>query len=88
MGRSRRFLALFPDLEFTDRGSLVAADGWSVRWTMSGTLALPYPDGDRTIEPGGKMAIDAIDFITVRDGELTAKHTYLDWAAATEQLAG
>ena len=80
------FLALFPDLEFTEQEMRPAEWGWSVRWTMSGTLALPYPVGDRTVEPGGRISIDAIDMITASDGLIDAKHTYLDWAAALEQL--
>ena len=44
---------------------LTAEWGWSVRWTMSGTLALPYPRRGRApIEPGGRISIDAIDLIT------------------------
>ena len=80
------FLALFPDLEFTEQEMRPAEWGWSVRWTMSGTLALPYPVGERTAGPGGRIAIDAIDLITVSGGLIDAKHTYLDWAAALEQL--
>ena len=37
-------------------------------------------------EPGSSFEIDAIDMITVADGKLTAKHTYLDWNAALAQL--
>jgi steroid delta-isomerase-like uncharacterized protein len=80
------FLTQFPDLTFTEQELLPAPWGWAVRWTMSGTLAQPYPVGDRTAKPGQSFAIDAVDVITVSDGELTAKHTYLDWAAALEQL--
>jgi ketosteroid isomerase-like protein len=53
---------------------------------MNGTLALPYPAGEVTVAPGGRMSIDAIDLITVGDGEIAEKHTYLDWAAALEQM--
>ena len=53
---------------------------------MSGTLAQPYRDRLQVAEPGGRMEIDALDMITVADGELTAKHTYVDWAAALAQM--
>lgn len=80
------FLAQFPDLAFTEQELLVAEWGWSVRWTMSGTLALPFPVGDRTAEPGTAIRIDAVDVITASNGLIDAKHTYLDWAAGLEQM--
>ena len=80
------FLAQFPDLAFAEQELLVADWGWSVRWTMSGTLALPFPVGDRTAEPGASISVDAVDVITASNGLIDAKHTYLDWAAGLEQL--
>ena len=80
------FLTQFPDLAFAEQELLVAEWGWSVRWTMSGTLAVPFPAGERTAEPGGSIAIDAVDVITASGGLIDAKHTYLDWAAGLEQL--
>ena len=80
------YLAQFPDLAFAEQELLVAEWGWSVRWTMSGTLALPLPVGDRTAEPGASISIDAVDVITASNGLIDAKHTYLDWAAGLEQL--
>jgi hypothetical protein len=80
------FLAQFPDLAFAEQELLVAEWGWSVRWTMSGTLAVPFPVGERTAEPGASIAIDAVDVITASSGLIDAKHTYLDWAAGLEQL--
>jgi steroid delta-isomerase-like uncharacterized protein len=77
---------VFPDLAFAER-ELISGDwGWVVRWSMSGTLAEPYPAGSKVAEPGSSFEIDAIDMITVADGKLTAKHTYLDWQAALDQL--
>lgn len=80
------FIAQFPDIAFDEQELLVAEWGWSVRWTMSGTLALPFPVGDRTAEPGRRISIDAVDVITASAGLIDAKHTYLDWAAGLEQL--
>jgi steroid delta-isomerase-like uncharacterized protein len=80
------FLTQFPDLTFTPQQSLIADWGWTVRWTMSGTLAQPLEMAGARAEPGGRIEIDAVDLITVSDGELTAKHTYVDWAAALQQL--
>jgi steroid delta-isomerase-like uncharacterized protein len=80
------FLAQFPDLTFDSQQTLIADWGWTVRWTMSGTLAQPLELGGARAEPGGRIEIDAVDVITVDGGRLTAKHTYLDWAAGLEQL--
>jgi steroid delta-isomerase-like uncharacterized protein len=80
------FLAQFPDLEFAEQQKMVEEWGWVVRWTMSGTLAQPFDTGSGVAQPGRRMEIDAVDVITVSDGKLTAKHTYVDWAAALRQM--
>jgi steroid delta-isomerase-like uncharacterized protein len=80
------FLTQFPDLEFVEQELHPADWGWAVRWTMSGTLAVPFEVGEKTAEPGGSISIDAVDLITVADGLIAAKHTYLDWAAGLEQM--
>jgi hypothetical protein len=80
------FLAQFPDLTFTEQELLAGEWGWTVRWTMSGTLALPFAVGERTADPGASISIDAVDVITASGGLIDAKHTYLDWAAGLEQM--
>ena len=80
------FLGQFPDLAFAEQELLTADWGWTVRWTISGTLAVPFPVGDRTAEPGASIALDAVDVITASNGLIDAKHTYMDWAAGLEQL--
>ena len=79
-------LTVFPDLTFVEQELISGEWGWVVRWSMSGTLAAPYPAGSKVAKPGSSFEIDAIDMITVADGKLTAKHTYLDWNAALAQL--
>jgi hypothetical protein len=79
-------LTVFPDLTFVEQELISGEWGWVVRWSMSGTLAEPYPAGSKVAEPGSSFEIDALDMITVAGGELTAKHTYLDWQAALVQL--
>lgn len=80
------FLAQFPDLEFVEQERKVEDWGWVVRWTMSGTLALPFDTGPAVADPGGRIEVDAVDVITVEGGLLSAKHTYLDWPTALRQL--
>jgi steroid delta-isomerase-like uncharacterized protein len=77
---------VFPDLTFVEEELICGDWGWVVRWRMSGTLTQPYPAGSKVAEPGSRFEIDAIDMITVADGRLTAKHTYVDWQAALDQL--
>ena len=49
--------------------------------------AAPEVRGREMIEAaGGRIEIDAVDVITVEHGLLTAKHTYVDWAAGLQQL--
>ena len=79
-------LAMFPDLTFVEQELISGEWGWVVRWRMSGTAAQPYPVGSKVAEPGAHFEIDALDMITVADGKLTAKHTYLDWQDALNQL--
>lgn len=82
------FLAQWPDLSFTEQDSRVHEWGWVVRWTMSGTLAESgeIVEGEAA-EAGAHFEVDAVDVIEVADGELTAKHTYVDSQALLRQLA-
>jgi steroid delta-isomerase-like uncharacterized protein len=81
------FLAQWPDLAFTEQDSVLHDGGWVVRWTMSGTLA----ESGEVVEgesaaAGAHFEVDAVDVIEVADGELTAKHTYVDSQALLRQL--
>ena len=80
------FLTQFPDLAFVEQELIEGEWGWVVRWRMSGTLAVPFEVGDRVAEPGARFEVDAIDMITASRGRIDAKHTYLDWQAALEQI--
>jgi steroid delta-isomerase-like uncharacterized protein len=81
------FLAQWPDLTFTEQDSHVGDWGWVVRWTMSGTLAESgeVVEGEAA-EAGARFEVDAVDVIEVADGELTAKHTYVDSQVLLRQL--
>ena len=83
------FLAQWPDLTFAEQDSHVGEWGWVVRWTMSGTLAESgeVVDGE-SADAGAHFEVDAVDVIEVADGELTAKHTYVDSQALLRQLNG
>lgn len=83
------FLSQWPDLTFVEQDSHVHEWGWVVRWTMSGTLAASgeIVEGE-SAEAGSRFEVDAVDVIEVADGELTAKHTYVDSQALLRQLDG
>jgi steroid delta-isomerase-like uncharacterized protein len=79
-------IAQWPDIHFEPQRLLVADWGWVLQSTMSGTLAQPLELESKTVEPGAKIAVDAVDVIEVEDGLLTAKHTYLDSVALLQQV--
>jgi steroid delta-isomerase-like uncharacterized protein len=81
------FLSQWPDLTFTEQDSHMGDWGWVVRWTMSGTLGESgeVVEGEAA-EAGARFEVDAVDVIEVADGELTAKHTYVDSQTLLRQL--
>jgi ketosteroid isomerase-like protein len=70
---AREFFALAPDLRFDARTLFFAEEQFVVEYLMSGTAA------------GAPFACDGADVITVRDGKVARKDTYLDFAAYLRQ---
>jgi steroid delta-isomerase-like uncharacterized protein len=68
--------AQFPDLAFEQVSLRTGPDFWVVEWKMSGTLA-----GSQT-----RFGVDLIDFITVEDGLVKSKDSYLDAVSMQAQL--
>jgi steroid delta-isomerase-like uncharacterized protein len=68
--------AQFPDLDFTQVSLRTGPDFWVVEWKMSGTLA----GTDAGFE------VDLIDLITVEDGLVKSKDSYIDAVAMQAQL--
>lgn len=69
-------LAQFPDLAFDQVSLQTGHDFWVVEWRMTGTLA-----GAET-----SFAVDLIDLITVEDGLVKSKDSYLDAVSMQAQL--
>ena len=68
--------AQFPDLAFEQVSLRTGSDFWVVEWRMSGTLA-------------GTCAgfeVDLIDLITVEDGLVKSKDSYIDAVSMQAQL--
>ena len=69
-------LAQFPDLAFTQVSLRTGPDFWVVEWRMSGTLA----GTDSAFE------VDLVDLVTVEDGLVKSKDSYIDAVAMQAQL--
>ena len=69
-------LAQFPDLAFTQVSLRTGSDFWVVEWRMSGTLA----GTDSAFE------VDLVDLITVADGLVKSKDSYIDAVSLQAQL--
>jgi steroid delta-isomerase-like uncharacterized protein len=81
------FLAQLPDIHFEPVRLRVGADFWSLESTMSGTVAAPIEvEGEEVEADGARVAVDAVDIISVRDGLVQSKDTYLDALAFERQL--
>ena len=68
--------AQFPDLAFEQVSLKTTPDFWAVEWKMSGTLA----GTDHTFE------VDLVDLITVEDGLVKSKDSYIDAVSMQAQL--
>ena len=69
-------LARFPDLAFTQVSVRTGPDFWVVEWKMSGTLA----------GTDNAFKVDLIDLITVEDGLVKSKDSYIDAVSMQAQL--
>jgi steroid delta-isomerase-like uncharacterized protein len=69
-------LAQFPDLAFEQVSRQTGHDFWVVEWRMSGTP----PGADTSFD------VDLIDLITVEDGLVKSKDSYLDAVSTQAQL--
>jgi steroid delta-isomerase-like uncharacterized protein len=66
----------FPDLGFEQVSLITGSDSWVVEWKMSGTLA----------GTGAHFNVDLLDLITVEDGLVKSKDSYLDAVSMQAQL--
>ncbi len=66
----------FPDLAFEQVSLITGSDFWVVEWKMSGTLAAT----------GSHFNVDLLDVITVQNGLVRTKDSYLDAVSMQAQL--
>jgi steroid delta-isomerase-like uncharacterized protein len=69
-------LAQFPDLAFAAVSARTGPDFWVAEWRMSGTLA-----GTDT-----RFEVDLVDVVTVEDGLVKSKDSYIDAVSLQAQL--
>lgn len=83
------YLALLPDINFAERALHVGDDHWVLESTMSGTVAGSIEvEGQPLGEGGARVEVDCVDVITVRDGLVASKQTYIDSLSMQRQLGG
>lgn len=77
------------DLRFETRELRIAGELFTNEYRFSAELVRPFPLQGEVIEPSGRrVEVDGADVITVRDGLVCTKHTYMDTLAMRRQLAG
>jgi steroid delta-isomerase-like uncharacterized protein len=69
-------LAQFPELAFEQVSLRTGSDFWVVEWRMSGTLA----------GTDSAFAVDLVDVVTVEDGLVKSKDSYIDAVSMQAQL--
>ncbi len=82
-----QLLAQFPDIHFAERRLITGEGHWVLESTVTATLAAALEVEGETIAPESqKVEFDAVDVITVEDGLVKTKATYLDALAIQRQL--
>jgi steroid delta-isomerase-like uncharacterized protein len=81
------FIAQFPDIHFAERRTMSGPGHWVFESTVTATLAQPLEvDGQRVEQNGARVEFDAVDVITVEEGLVKTKDTYVDALAIQRQL--
>jgi len=83
------YIAMMPDINFTEQALHVGEDHWVLESTMSGTVEQPIEvEGESMGERGSRVEVDCVDVIEVRDGLVVSKQTYLDSMLMQRQVGG
>lgn len=81
------FLAQWPDIHFAERRLTSGPGHWVLESTVTATLAQPLEvDGQTVEQDGARVEFEAVDVITVEDGRISTKDTYVDALAIQRQL--
>lgn len=80
-------LQAWPDQRFEVVELTVHEHGYIGHSRLTGTLALPWPMGDRTYQPTGKpLSFELVDIMECRDNRVRRKRCWIDGIALREQL--
>ena len=81
------FIAQLPDINFEPRRLQAGPSFWVLESTLTGTVAAPIDvEGELVEADGARVSVDCVDVISVRDGLVQSKDTYLDALAFERQL--
>lgn len=81
------FFEAWADLRFETRELRIAGELFTDEYRFSAGLVRPFPLHGEVIEPSGRrVEVDGVDVITVGDGLVRTKHTYMDTLAMRRQL--
>ncbi|MEU0511798.1 MULTISPECIES: nuclear transport factor 2 family protein [Amycolatopsis] len=81
------FLEAWPDMRFTTTELSVGDAMYVDQYRFAATLAKPFPLRGELLQPTGRpLEVAGVDVITVRDGLVRTKDTYLDTLALHRAL--
>ncbi|MBA2256661.1 MAG: nuclear transport factor 2 family protein [Thermoleophilaceae bacterium] len=79
--------AMWPDIHFETRRLYSGENLFVHEYTITATLAQPLPLGEMLIQPtGNPVQFNGVDVISIEDGLVQRKDTYLDLVAAQRQF--
>jgi steroid delta-isomerase-like uncharacterized protein len=77
----------WPDIHFATDRLYAIGELFVHEYTITATLAVPFPIGSLVAEPSGKpISFRGVDVIPTEGGLVKRKDTYLDLVAAQQQL--
>ncbi len=82
------FFEAWKDMHFETRARHLCGELFVNEFRFRAELSKPFPLPSGVIEPSGRSVdVDGVDVITIRDGRVHAKHTYMDSLGMSEQLS-
>jgi steroid delta-isomerase-like uncharacterized protein len=83
------YIAMLPDIHFAKRSLQLGDDHWVLESIMSGTVGQSIEVDDESFgTKGARVEVPCVDVITIRNGLIASKHTYVDSLTMQRQLGG
>lgn len=87
-GQFAYFFEAWKDMHFETRAQHLCGELFVNEFRFRAELSRRFPLPSGVIEPSGRSVdVDGVDVITIRDGLVHAKHTYMDSLGMREQLS-